>query len=345
MNWKTITKVKSHGGLGVRQAKLTNIAMLGKLVAEFVGNSPKLWISLLRQKYGDLDRTVVASNASSTWKALVRTYKVLEPGFVRHLGNGQTSFWYDKWLLEGPLCNLVPFVHISDTAFQVRDIWNNGKWMLNYLSTTLPEDVVNLLHSKFIWLHHAVEDKMVWLGNNSGTYSVASGYFWLSNQNNVQEDLRMWAWIWHIPSTEKCKFLCWLVLHDSLPTNMVRFQRSLSTTGSCNRCSSHDETFLHCLRDCVQPQRIWSRLGVTDPAFTQVTDHKTWIHLCSKRVDACVIFAAIWWIWRGRNHHVFNGANLDENWILRNITQPSEITQIIILTLLAIIGGLDGPGQ
>ena len=42
VNWKTVTQAKSHGGLGVREARITNIAMLGKLVAEFVDNYPKL---------------------------------------------------------------------------------------------------------------------------------------------------------------------------------------------------------------------------------------------------------------------------------------------------------------
>ena len=50
-----------------------------------------------------------------------------------------------------------------------------------------------------------------------------------------------------------------------------------------------------------------------------VTNHRHWVHFCSQRLEDCVIFAAIWWIWHGRNHHVFNGANMKECWILRNI--------------------------
>ena len=38
-------------------------------------------------------------------------------------------------------------------------------------------------------MHHNVEDKVVWLGNNSGFYSIASGYLWLSRQDNVHDDL------------------------------------------------------------------------------------------------------------------------------------------------------------
>lgn len=88
-------------------------------------------------------------------EGLVQTYKVLALGFVVHPG-GQTSFWYDKWLPEGPLYNLVTFVHISESKIQVRDIWDIGRWLLNILFIPLLENVVNLLNSKFVWLHHNV---------------------------------------------------------------------------------------------------------------------------------------------------------------------------------------------
>lgn len=42
MNWNTIASPKGVSGLGVRQARLTNVAMLGKLVSEFTRSSPKL---------------------------------------------------------------------------------------------------------------------------------------------------------------------------------------------------------------------------------------------------------------------------------------------------------------
>ena len=41
VNWKTVMYAKSYGGLRVCQAKLTNIAMIGKLVVDFVGNSSR----------------------------------------------------------------------------------------------------------------------------------------------------------------------------------------------------------------------------------------------------------------------------------------------------------------
>ena len=57
----------------------------------------------------------------------------------------------------------------------------------------------------------------------------------------------------------------------------------------------------------------------------QVMDHKLWIQLCSQRSDACVLFAAIWWIWHGRNNHVFSGANMEDRWILSNIALDVDV--------------------
>ena len=41
-NWSTITRSKQEGGLGFRQARNTNVTMLGKLLAEIHGNFSKL---------------------------------------------------------------------------------------------------------------------------------------------------------------------------------------------------------------------------------------------------------------------------------------------------------------
>ena len=48
------------------------------------------------------------------------------------------------------------------------------------------------MRSNFVWLHNNVEDKVIWLGNNSSIYSLASGYLWLSRQDYVHDDLGKW---------------------------------------------------------------------------------------------------------------------------------------------------------
>ena len=38
-----------------------------------------------------------------------------------------------------------------------------------------------------------------------------------------------------------------------------------------------------------------------------------------------MLYAAIWWIWHGRNNHVFSGANMEDRWILSNIALDVDV--------------------
>lgn len=41
--------------------------------------------------------------------------------------DGEVSFWFDRWLKDGTICNMVDYVHISDFELQVKDAWREGQ--------------------------------------------------------------------------------------------------------------------------------------------------------------------------------------------------------------------------
>lgn len=51
VNWKKKTCPRQNGGLGVREARLANTSLLGKLVWELLHPSNKLWVKALAHKY------------------------------------------------------------------------------------------------------------------------------------------------------------------------------------------------------------------------------------------------------------------------------------------------------
>jgi hypothetical protein len=51
VNWNMVTTPKRFGGLGIREARLTNLALLGKLVWNMLHNKDKLWVKVLSHKY------------------------------------------------------------------------------------------------------------------------------------------------------------------------------------------------------------------------------------------------------------------------------------------------------
>ena len=129
VNWETITCPKRNGGLGIRRARETNIALLGKIIWRILTSEGSFWGAILAHKYFGghiLDQFQVNNSCSYFWHGIVKAWNVLKDGFSWQLGPGNSSFWYDKWLPIRKLCDLVPFVHITDSDHTVRDIWSDG---------------------------------------------------------------------------------------------------------------------------------------------------------------------------------------------------------------------------
>lgn len=51
MNWDIVTSPRRYGGLGIRDTRLTNLPLLGKLVWSLLHEKNKLWVQVLIHKY------------------------------------------------------------------------------------------------------------------------------------------------------------------------------------------------------------------------------------------------------------------------------------------------------
>ncbi|KAJ1375902.1 hypothetical protein SESBI_50507 [Sesbania bispinosa] len=117
---------------------------------------------------------------------MVKAKQVLKQGFRMDFNCGNTSIWYSGWTSLGPLCNLLPFVHISDTQRCVKDLWNAGGWDFSLLYTLILEAIQTHICSIPIPPSAPVEtDSWSWWPNSDHKYKAKSGYLWL------QEHLRL----------------------------------------------------------------------------------------------------------------------------------------------------------
>ncbi|XP_057444631.1 uncharacterized protein LOC130736871 [Lotus japonicus] len=129
-----------------------------------------------------------------------------------------------------------------------------------------------------VFLHEDVADCIVWSGDASGEYTARSGYGWLRERACAAMGgplQRSWAWIWKLHAPFKVCFLIWLLARNALPTNALRFHRNMAPSPVCGRCHLYPERPIHCMRDCVHAQRVWTSLGLSVPATPG----------CSSRVD------------------------------------------------------------
>lgn len=87
VGWNTITKPKSHEGLGVRITCDSNTTMLGKLVWDIHSNFDKLWVNILKNKYlGDTPILLSTKEYDSpVWNAVCKAKNILVRGGCKFL--------------------------------------------------------------------------------------------------------------------------------------------------------------------------------------------------------------------------------------------------------------------
>ena len=92
------------------------------------------------------------------------------------MGDGSSSFWYDSWTREGPLCRFVDYVHISNTQLRINDCWHEGRWCLNSLSTIVNEHIRKLVEEVLVPFVISHPDTITWLLSPTGIYTASTGY-------------------------------------------------------------------------------------------------------------------------------------------------------------------------
>lgn len=152
LKWDSLCQPKTHGGCGLRRMEDQNSAFLMKLAYGFVSDPDKLWVRVLRAKYGCTPSSYTpgrSSQPSYLWRSLGAVWDSLELGMTWTVGNGEdVKFWTDHWIGElGPL-KLLAFKPLSEeeesrsVSYYVTDV---GTWDWAKFASSLPADTLELI--------------------------------------------------------------------------------------------------------------------------------------------------------------------------------------------------------
>jgi len=95
VKWSIVTSLKKFRGLTIREAILSNIALLGKLIWNLLYDPQKLWVRVLSHKYikgGDIWNIKAKGNISLIWRSILKALESLRQGFQFRIGDGSSSF-------------------------------------------------------------------------------------------------------------------------------------------------------------------------------------------------------------------------------------------------------------
>jgi hypothetical protein len=242
-NWPDMCVPKAEGGLGFRDTKLFNIAMLGKQGWRLMVNPESLCARVLKGKYyhsKDFMTATKKKNASHTWCAILAGRKVLRMGCIKRIGDGQsTNIWKDQWIPGG--IGMKPVRRMEGaTTEQVCDLLSpDGRsWDENALNQNLtPLDAAAV---RQIPLGRSLQDIWAWSGERHGLYTVRSGYRLLASaaaqhrsyvqsrvahSNHLNDPL--WQKFWKCKVPPKVRVFWWPILNEYIPSRSNLHRRHI----------------------------------------------------------------------------------------------------------------------
>lgn len=142
VHWEKVCRPVEEGGLGIRDWKYFNWALLGKWKWQMLKEKDSLWCQILNAKY----KGMVSPSDSCWWKDLLSVCSGPDHGrwFVdsisRRIGDGkETLFSLEDWWGEGLLKDKFPrlFLLSSKKNASIFDMgeWKEGVWCWNFLWT------------------------------------------------------------------------------------------------------------------------------------------------------------------------------------------------------------------
>jgi len=181
VKWSTVCTPKNQGGLGIRDSRSMNKALLAKRGWQLCSNNDALWVRIIKAKYLNRDSFLQVepkSDASFTWKSFLDARDVVEHGIAFLVRNGRIiRFWLDTWLGDEPLISKASTnITEQEANSTVIQYWTDTGWDLDRLRNKLPQDVLFLLTSFIIDPNSTDNDIAYWKHNANGNFTTNSAY-------------------------------------------------------------------------------------------------------------------------------------------------------------------------
>ncbi|XP_012853800.1 PREDICTED: uncharacterized protein LOC105973324 [Erythranthe guttata] len=317
ISWRNLCESKRNGGMGFRDLRMFNLALLAKQLWRVL-TSPDLLLSrIIRARYfpsGDIFRAVAGKRPSATWQSMLKARPFLIRGLRRRIGDGKdTSIWADPWLRDDgnfqiitrrPIYSSFPD-KVADLIDPLTNTWNvelirEHFWDID--QNRILEVPIGSVYAK---------DRWVWHYSKNGLFSVRSCYHVVmqgtqnSNGNcrggiESTSGLHPWRWqlIWKVKVPPKIKVFLWYACWGILPTNAELRRRKIIHSPECPRCGSPVESIMHALTECGGMREVWE----SDPFRLELEDYSSvwkWIEKLQSKLREELFLLAVVVMWKG----------------------------------------------
>ena len=269
--WEKILYPKSHGGLGFRDMKCFNQALLARQAWRLLTSPDSLCARVFKAKYypnGNLVDTAFPTVSSSVWKGIQHGLDLLKQGTIWRVGNGHNiKIWRHKWVPHGEHINVLEkkgrnrLIYVNELINEENRCWNE-----TLVRHVLKEEDANEV-LKIRLPNHQMDDFPAWHHEKSGLFTVKSAYklAWnLSGKGVVQSssstatsgERKIWSRVWNAKVQAKVKIFIWKLAQDKLPTWENKRRRKIEMNGTCPVCGTKGENSYHATVECTKARAL-----------------------------------------------------------------------------------------
>ncbi|XP_019188876.1 PREDICTED: uncharacterized protein LOC109183146 [Ipomoea nil] len=315
IHWKAWDKLcvpKKYGGLGFKDLRAFNLAMLGKQAWRMLTKPDSLVARVYKARYfpkGSFFDAQVGNNPSFCWRSIMAAKSIICGGVRRRIGNGEATFiWTHPWLRNDhdPMIQTEMPIQLKEAKVAGSIDQQTGVWDPSILTDLFqPSDVAEIMK---IHISPEYDDTWYWHGDLRGEYTVKSGYKQvMGNYQHTNGVFTKWLSLWKLKIPPKWRMFLWRAISDILPTITNLFIKRVDVDPRCAMCGLSQEDTMHALVLCDFARNIWDKSNLTIPNIITNIFY-VWFDELLNVLDSDGIFYAVailYNIWRARNRAVW----------------------------------------
>ena len=328
--WNIAMQSKENGGLGIRNLREHNKALLCKFLSKVLQSTETPCYQWLADWYLKNEIPLSCKTLdTATWRTFSSLIPLVQNSTKCKLGSGnRISFWYDHWTNEGNLRsrypNLFSFAKTQQctVASQFTGTWTIDLHPnLSHTATAELHDLNNRLGS-ITPEAQAPDIRIASLGK-----AATTSYFYKLN-TFAGVGWEPYDFVWDPIIPKKYSVFLWLAFRNRLNTreNMFKKNWTVSTHAGCELCPAL-ETISHILLRCRAAQQVWRQLNIEDVAANS-------IEILDFAVTATELFEPLWHIafaasavilWEARNAKIFENQSMNGTMVTKKISDTLKL--------------------
>ncbi|XP_020266417.1 uncharacterized protein LOC109841906 [Asparagus officinalis] len=246
VNWKTVCLSKYEGGLGVKDLKLFNNALLSKWLWKCLDRDSLIGTFLHHlyiRKDSQLQSTSCSSSYSMFWNDIISIKDLFLHLLQWSLGSGdKIRFWEDKWTGSNTLSSIYPTLYklslstnvsIRSQGFFHNHIWRWHPLLKRSISDSSTYAKIDLMNH--IGLHIVTNnvDIPTWSLTSNGSFSIKSHYSFLNTRGILSAYYKT---VWNPVMPSKFQFFIWLLSKNRLHTKENLIKKGWQGDSTCILC-------------------------------------------------------------------------------------------------------------